>query len=261
MRNWRALTVAVLATVLALTVVIPGAGAADSSVGTGQGVTPKTIKLGLVQVDYSCIKDFVDFNRGDQEKTYQVFVGDLNKNGGILGRKVEGVFRSFCPVGNAQALSACTSFTDSKHHTEAVLRAARDFVDARADLQPEEKRSEMAAMRRRLYDCLDDNRNEVPLATVAAAVSPLAPEDFLEHVQNKANTGEYQLNDRFTPHRKTYIGLKRVKGKIGTVSLAFDVADVQAERVRYDPNSDSIILTSPSEQLKAAVQEHAPAPD
>jgi len=156
---------------------------------------------------------------------------------------------------------ACTSFTDSKHHTEAVLRAARDFVEARADLQPEEKHGEMAAMRRRLYDCLDSSRNEVPLATVAAAISPSAPEDFLAHVKSNADAGGYHLDDRFTPYRRAYIGLKRVSLKYGTVSLAFDVADVQAERVRYDSKSNSIILTSPSEQLKTAIQENAPAPD
>ena len=116
-------------------------------------------------------------------------------------------------------------------------------------------------MRRRLYECLDSNRSEVPLATVAAAVSPSAPEDFLAHVKSIADTGGYHLDDRFMPYRKTYIGLKRVTGRIGTVSLAFDVADVQAERVRYDSNSNSIILTSPSEQLKTAIQEYAPAPD
>lgn len=156
---------------------------------------------------------------------------------------------------------ACTSFTDSKHHTEAVLRAAREFVEARTDIQQEAKRGELVAMRQRLYECLDSNRNEVPLATVAAAVSPSAPEAFLAHVQNRVEAGGYHLDDRFTPYRKTYVALKRVTGKIGTVTLAFDVADVLAERVRYDSNSDSIILTSPSEQLKTAIQEHAPAPD
>lgn len=156
---------------------------------------------------------------------------------------------------------ACTSFTDSKHHTETVLRAARDFVEARTDLQPEEKRIALAEMKRRLYECLDSNRNEVPLATVAAAVNPSAPEDFLAHVTNNADASGYHLDERFTPYRKAYIGLKRVIGKIGTVTLAFDVADVQAERVRYDPNSDSIILAAPSEKLKTAIQEHAPAPD
>ncbi len=131
MRNWKALITVIVIILVTLSAVVPGAGAADSSVGTGQGVTPTTIKLGLVQVDYSCIKDFVDFNRGDQEKTYEVFVDDLNANGGILGRKVEGVFRSFCPVGNAQALSACTSFTED----DKVFAVVGVFIDQSGDAQ------------------------------------------------------------------------------------------------------------------------------
>lgn len=159
-----------------------------------------------------------------------------------------------------QAL-ACTSFTDSKHHTDAVLRAAHDFVDARVDLTVEERREEKAAMRRRLFDCLDGNRDEVPLITIAAAVNPSAPDAFLEHVRNRPEGEGYDLDERFKPDRTTYIGLKRLRGKMGTVSISFDVADVQSERVRYDVNSDSVILQSPSELLKKSIQEHAPTPD
>lgn len=217
----------------------------------GAGVDPDTLDLTeTLNIDLAHLHEAARINltrwQGNQQP-YLSFIKGLSRQTGVSD-----YFRD--------AL-ACTSFTDSKHHTETLLRAARDFVDARRDLQPEEKRSEMAAMRHRLYECLEGNRNEVPLATVAAAVSPSEPEDFLTYIRSAVGTEKYQLDDRFTPHRKTYIGLKRVTGKIGTVSLAFDVADVQAERVRYDPNSNAIILTSPSEKLKAAIQEHAPVPD
>ena len=130
--EWVRRCVVVGAVVAMITVVgAPAVGAADSSVGTGQGVTPTTIKLGLVQVDYSCIKDFVDFNRGDQKKTYQVFVDDLNQHGGILGRKVVGVYRDFCPIGNAQALSTCTSFTED----DKVFAVVGVFIDQSGDAQ------------------------------------------------------------------------------------------------------------------------------
>lgn len=159
-----------------------------------------------------------------------------------------------------QAL-ACTSFTDSKHHTEAVLRAAHDFIDARVDLSVEERREEKALMRRRLFECLDSNRDEVPLATIAAAVNPSAPDAFLEHVRSRPESDGYNLDERFKPNRATYIGLKRLRGKIGTVLLSFDVADVQSERVRYDDRTDSIILRSPTEPLKNSILEHAPTSD
>jgi ABC-type branched-subunit amino acid transport system substrate-binding protein len=110
---------------------VGGAPAGAASSKLGQGVTDSTIKLGLVQVDYSCIKDFVDFNRGDQEKTYKVFVDNLNAKGGILGRKVEPVYRDFCPIGNAQALSACTSFTED----DKVFAVVGVFIDQSGDAQ------------------------------------------------------------------------------------------------------------------------------
>jgi|GEM_PF-548997 len=217
----------------------------------GAGVDADTLDLTeTLNIDLAHLHEAARINltrwQGDQQP-YLTFIKGRSRQSGVSD-----YFRD--------AL-ACTSFTDSKHHTEAVLRAARDFVEARTDITPDQKRSEVAEMRRRLYGCLDSNRSEVPLATVAAAVSPSAPEDFLAYVKSNADTGGYHLDDRFMPYRKTYIGLKRVTGKIGTVSLAFDVADVQAERVRYDSNSNSIILTSPSEQLKTAIQEYAPAPD
>ena len=108
-----------------------GASAKAASSKLGPGVTDSTIKLGLVQVDYSCIKDFVDFTRGDQEKTYKVFVDDLNARGGILGRTVEPVYRDFCPIGNSQALSTCTSFTED----DKVFAVVGVFIDQSGDAQ------------------------------------------------------------------------------------------------------------------------------
>jgi ABC-type branched-subunit amino acid transport system substrate-binding protein len=121
----------VAALVVAIGIGVGSGPASAASSKLGQGVTADTIKLGLVQVDYSCIKDFVDFNRGDQKKTYQVFVDDLNAHGGILGRKVEAVYRDFCPVGNAQALSTCTSFTED----DKVFAVVGVFIDQSGDAQ------------------------------------------------------------------------------------------------------------------------------
>jgi ABC-type branched-subunit amino acid transport system substrate-binding protein len=108
-----------------------GGGPARAAAADGQGVTADTIKVGLVQVDYGCIKDFVDFNRGDQEEIYRVFIDDLNARGGINGRKVEPVYRDFCPIGNAQALATCTSFTED----DKVFAVVGVFIDQSGDAQ------------------------------------------------------------------------------------------------------------------------------
>jgi nucleoid-associated protein len=159
-----------------------------------------------------------------------------------------------------QAL-ACTSFTDSKHHTVAVLRAANDFVDGRADLSMQDRRIEKAEMRRRLFECLDSNREEVRLATIAAVVNPTEPDAFLDHIRNRPEGDSYNLDSRFKPNRNIYLALKRVHSKMGTVSLSFDVADVLAERVRYDAETGTVILQSPTEQLKKSILDHASTTD
>ena len=79
-----------------------------------RGVTPTTIKLGIVTIDYSCIAQFVNFTYGNQPAIDQVFINDLNAHGGILGRKVEAVYQNYCPVGNTQALAVCTSLTEDQ---------------------------------------------------------------------------------------------------------------------------------------------------
>lgn len=156
---------------------------------------------------------------------------------------------------------ACTNFTDSKYHTEKVIQAAKDFIEVQGWATPAEKKQAHQEMRARLVACFEQSKIDVPLTTVAAAVHPDAPDDFLTFVREKDGPDSYNLNDRFAPHRKSYIGLKRVTGKMGSISVAFDVADVLAERVRYNPDIDSLVLASPSDELKRIIQENVPVPD
>ena len=70
----------------------PTSAASGKLADLGHGVTADSIKLGIAVVDYDAIKDFVDFTRGDQQKTAQVFVDYINENGGVDGRKIDPVY-------------------------------------------------------------------------------------------------------------------------------------------------------------------------
>lgn len=89
----------------------PG-GSTTQVPGTGPGVTNTAIKLGIAMVNFECIKDFVDESRPKQQAAYQAFVDDINEHGGIAGRKIDPVYKTVCPIGTTEGLSACTSFTD-----------------------------------------------------------------------------------------------------------------------------------------------------
>ena len=75
-------------------------------------MTATSIKLGIVTINYTCIKQFVNYNYGNQPAIDQVLINNLNAHGGILGRKIVPVYESYCPIGDTQALAVCTSFTE-----------------------------------------------------------------------------------------------------------------------------------------------------
>ncbi|WP_396616280.1 nucleoid-associated protein [Lysobacter soli] len=157
-----------------------------------------------------------------------------------------------------RAALACMNFTSSKHHTEQVIAIADAFVDARQDLtSDDDRREEKASMRARLYDCFVSNSTEVVLQTIAAAVMPSDPQNFIDFVKDEVAAERYHISDTFQPDKKVYKGLRRIRGTIGkTVVLSFSVDDVRESRVAYDSNTDSIVLASPPEKLKQAILEN-----
>ena len=113
-----------------------GDGGDDSATdGADAGVdpTPNPLKLGIVMVDYEAIKDFVDFHRGDQERTAQVFVDWINDNGGIGGRQIEPIYRTFNPIPGQEptSLTTCTELTED----EGVFAVLGVFIDFSGDAQ------------------------------------------------------------------------------------------------------------------------------
>ena len=105
---------------MAVAVVIAGLGSSASAStphrrrasDSGVGVTPKTVKVGVALIDYSCVKNFVDSIREHEDRVYRAFIADVNAKGGIAGRKIVPVFDSFCPVQSAGPLATCTKLTE-----------------------------------------------------------------------------------------------------------------------------------------------------
>jgi ABC-type branched-subunit amino acid transport system substrate-binding protein len=101
----------------------------DKSLGTG--VTANSVKLGVVMIDYNCIKQFVDTVELEQQPTFQVFVNDINSHGGINGRQITPVYKSYCPIQSSEALATCTSLTEDDH----VFAVVGTLFDASGDAQ------------------------------------------------------------------------------------------------------------------------------
>ncbi len=157
---------------------------------------------------------------------------------------------------------ACQNYTNSAEQTKHLIQAADDFVRQRDDLATEEdKQHERLETRRRLYDCLQQNRSEITLVTAAAAIFPTDPNEFVTFSQSTLD-GErrYKFDGRFKPDRKATQSLRRITGSMGTVRLSFDVEDVRSGVVEYDEQRDAVIIKQPSPKLKQDILEHVDAP-
>ena len=80
----------------------------------GTGVTATTIKIGVSLVDFSCVEQYVNSIRQNQQQVFQAYIDNINASGGINGRKIVPVFKSYCPLSSASDIDVqiCTSFAD-----------------------------------------------------------------------------------------------------------------------------------------------------
>lgn len=218
----------------------------------GAGINEQTLDLEpTLNIDVNLLHEAARINLSQYvagTQPYLTFIRGKSRAGGVTE-----YFRT--------AL-ACQNFTSAKFHTELLIQAATDFVEAREDLTSSEaKRLELIDMRARLYDCFAQNRKEVVLPTLAAAIMPEDPDNFMDFIRDAALADRYQLSHRFQPDRKTFDRLKRIQGRIGkTITLSFSVEDVQQSRVAYDPSTNVIILHNPTPELIQGIEDNALAP-
>jgi ABC-type branched-subunit amino acid transport system substrate-binding protein len=127
-RTARRSTLTVCVVTLLLAALTFGATSRATSSGGTQGVTKDSIKVGIALIDWSAIKDFVDYTFGDTQKIAQAFVDYINSNGGIDGRKIVPVYKKYPPIpgGKPDPLSLCTAWAEDDK-VFAVLGVFIDF--------------------------------------------------------------------------------------------------------------------------------------
>ena len=101
----------VLAPLVVLGFVFGGSSIASAAT---PGVSKDDIKLGVSYVDLDAIRDVTDISHGDYKTTYNTVIDELNKQGGINGRKIVPVFAPINPIGTAPAQEACVKLTEDE---------------------------------------------------------------------------------------------------------------------------------------------------
>jgi len=187
----------------------------------------------------------VSFSRWEGKKdSYLTFVKARGKD------EVSGYFRD--------AL-ACVNYTSAKDNTKRIIVAARAYVET-LGLTEQETQQRWKDTKRRLFDCFDEGRKGIVLATIAAAVDPANPDGFTEFVTEGDQAAELMVSHDFVPDAKTFTKLRRIKATIGTVSVSFDVSDADEGRVTYDSQSGSLTVYNLPEDIREELKSYGQDP-
>ncbi len=91
-----------------------GAPASAPLTASFTGVTPDTITIAVVSVDFDKLRDVfgVDLDYQDPELVMKPLIDELNANGGINGRTINAIYRKFLPVGATDADRVCIEVTE-----------------------------------------------------------------------------------------------------------------------------------------------------
>src|SRR4051794_22735584 len=95
-------------------VLVTALGMAGVAWAATPGVTKDEIKLGVSYVDLDAICDVTDISHGDYKTTYNAVIDELNRQGGVNGRKIVPVFAPINPIGTAPAQEACVKLTEDE---------------------------------------------------------------------------------------------------------------------------------------------------
>ena len=145
----------------------------------------------------------------------------------------------------------CTNYTSAKHHTEQAIQAIKDYMDSQ-DWDTKTKNK----VKSKVHEYLSEkskNKEPVNLTHLSGVVHDSEPENFKEFVKDN----EYPINEVFDPDPKTFKKFKRIQGKVGTINISFDVDDVVDGRVKFDPATGKIIISTVKDsQIAKDISEH-----
>jgi ABC-type branched-subunit amino acid transport system substrate-binding protein len=101
----------------------PGNGPAPAA-AVAPGVTADSIRIGVAYPDMASIKAFVNIDLGDYEAAYTALIDQINKSGGVNGRKIVPVFGKVSVISPAAAQETCVKLTQD----EKVFAVLGNFV-------------------------------------------------------------------------------------------------------------------------------------
>lgn len=147
---------------------------------------------------------------------------------------------------------ACTEYTDAKFYTEQTMEAIERYC-ADKDLD----HSEVMDARRAAYEYFEQKRKEgepINIKSLSARLDDSNPEGFEAFLRVQG----YEVSESYRPHKDTYQKYKRIKRRLGTVRVSFDVADLIGQRVDLDEGQQALVIRDLPEDLIHEIKSHLP---
>ena len=143
---------------------------------------------------------------------------------------------------------SCDEATDSKQHTDNIMRAVKDFCDQKAYSLDQKQRVKQLE-----HEYFSESHRENRPASIDILSRRLFeeyPDEFIRFLRQ----GDYSVAEEFKPFRKSFIRLRTVVYNTPQLSFKFD-ASLIGSRVIYDPESRTITINDISDALAQELSE------
>lgn len=143
----------------------------------------------------------------------------------------------------------CTEQSDSKLNTTQALQALESYCEHKGWERGSEQYLEA---RKKTFEYFDEKLKDsepVILDAWSAYINDQEPTSFTDFIREN----DIEINEAFAPHKSTYRVLQRIRSKMNTVNISFDVNDVVNGKIMYEPSSNQLIIREISEKLAGEV--------
>lgn len=192
----------------------------------------QTQYLDVDHADIIARMDITEWQTDPNSKRYLTFLK------GRVGRKVADFFMDY--LGASEGLN-------TKQQNKALVKAVDDYCQV-IELDKQEKK----AVREQVYGYCKgqlEAGEEIKLTNLAKELPSGNEQDFNFFISEN----DYDLDEEFPVDRSTLRQLKKFSGSGGGLTINFD-ADLLGDRIKWDPQADSLVITGLPPNLRDQLQ-------
>ncbi len=192
----------------------------------------QTQYLDVDHADIIARMDITEWQTDPNSKRYLTFLK------GRVGRKVADFFMDY--LGASEGLN-------TKQQNKALVKAVDDYCQV-IELDKQEKK----AVREQVYGYCKgqlEAGEEIKLTNLAKELPSGNEQDFNSFISEN----DYDLDEEFPVDRSTLRQLKKFSGSGGGLTINFD-ADLLGDRIKWDPQADSLVITGLPPNLRDQLQ-------